>query len=230
MNPTLMWAAFRRTHWIRLALLTIIFIAGYFTIAAEKTVLAGEGAWFVWVLGAGIIGKDVSEGVLNLLFSRPIKRAEYVFSKWMAVGLMASAMTWLYLAVGWSILWHLNEPPAWTQMGTSLVLALLICFGASAALVFLSTLVPGIGDLALMFLILLAGQLLEWWVAGQPWPLVKWFLHNIIVFLFPGMGWQNMGLGDISLFDWIGYFSIVTIWLTLAVGMMNRKEITYANS
>jgi hypothetical protein len=225
-----MWAAFRRTHWIRFALLIVLFISGYFTIAAEGSVSAGQGLWFVWIFGTGIIGKDVSEGVLNLLFSRPIKRAEYVFSKWMAVGFMATPVTWLYLAVGWGILWHMKAPPAWTDMGTSLVLALLICFGASAALVFLSTLVPGFGDLALMFLILLAAQLLRWWVAGQPWPLVKWVLKNVGVFLFPASQWTGMGLGDISLFDWIGYFAIVTIWLTLAVAMMNRKEITYANS
>ena len=43
------------------------------------------------MIAAGTIGQDVSSGVLQLLFARPVRRSEYVLSRWIGIVALVSA-------------------------------------------------------------------------------------------------------------------------------------------
>ena len=52
---------------------------------------------FALILAAGAIGQDVASGVLQLVFARPVARAEYVLARWLACVLGASTLCALQL-------------------------------------------------------------------------------------------------------------------------------------
>ncbi len=58
------------------------------------------------LLGAGSIGRDVSSGVLPLLFTRPVARRTYVFAKWIAVSSAAALVGALVLTIQAVLLWR----------------------------------------------------------------------------------------------------------------------------
>src|SRR4029079_16239697 len=57
--------------------------------------ILGGVLWNGLLFGAGIIGLEASTGVLQLVFARPVTRAEYVLSRWLAAviaGVVASSL------------------------------------------------------------------------------------------------------------------------------------------
>ena len=56
----------------------------------HPTLNPGKGLWFALILGAGLIGRPASNGTLALLLSRPVRRADYVLTRWLAVSAIAS--------------------------------------------------------------------------------------------------------------------------------------------
>ncbi|HTA76762.1 MAG TPA: hypothetical protein VK791_06370 [bacterium] len=231
MNGTLIWLTIRQVRWIRFAYLVLLFVTGYFEFTNRGSLsVHSEAGMMVWILGAGTIGKDVTNGVLQSIFSRPVKRFEYVLSKWFAVGSMGVLVAWLYLGMGWTILFFQDRPADLTDLLTGLIIAVLASFGTSASLILFSSLVPGFGDIGLMFLIgIVPTVAVQFWHGGsQYWG----YIGSEVVqnFLFPAGGWAEDGFDSVSLFAWVSYFFVITLCLTLAVWAMNRKEITYANS
>ena len=97
MNRTLILAVFDR--WLasppRIALVAVLGTApvlSSFLGSGGGRVGTGSTALLVLVLGAGIIGRDVSTGVLQVLFTRPISRTEYVISRWMGLGIAGAVL------------------------------------------------------------------------------------------------------------------------------------------
>jgi len=87
-------------------LLPILFMQG-----AGFSVL-GNSQGLVLVLGAGMIGQDVSSGVLQLIYARPVRRPEYVVSRWLGVAFAGSALSLLQVALASGFMAAHGAPPA----------------------------------------------------------------------------------------------------------------------
>jgi hypothetical protein len=224
MNRTLIAACWRErlSRPLVVALLVVIALVTFINSWTDRT-LSDPSAMFALILATGLVGRDVSSGALALLFCRPIRRSEYLLSRWLAGGLAAAVLGSVALlaqllmlrlrgagASGVDLLW------IWGNGMTAV-------FGLASSLVFFSTLVRGIGDLGLWFLASTLTMLCE--LAG----LLR-LGRELYGFLLPRVDWQRaLGAQPISWFEIISYASSVTLFLALALLMINRKELSYAS-
>jgi ABC-type transport system involved in multi-copper enzyme maturation permease subunit len=176
------------------------------------------------LLGSGSVGRDVSSGVLGLLFTRPLRRSTYVLSKWLAVSSAAATLSTLTLLAQALLLARhgigVPAPELWAAIFATLTAVLGLC----SVLVFFSVLVPGVGDVALWAALSVSGLL-----ARKVFPLRVTDEWQSL--LRPTLGWTSTFQSTpISWFSLFSYLSTVTLCLLLAVLAANRKELSYASS
>ena len=223
----------RLTSPIRLVLLAALsgipLIALAFMRGAGLSVL-GDSQGLVLVLGAGMIGQDVSSGVLQLLFARPVRRPDYVVSRWLAVAIAASAVALLQLAVAVALMAARDSLPAAQEVllyGTGRVLE---SFGLAAVLALLSSLIPGFGDLALYLLFTMTAGVVQ--MAGQAkgWAWLDRLGGEFLATLVPTVDLTRViHAAPLPWFPIVSYASTVTLCLVLAIVAVNRKELSYAS-
>jgi ABC-type transport system involved in multi-copper enzyme maturation permease subunit len=117
-----------------------------------------------WVLiwGAGVIGIKTSRGTLALVLSRPVTNSTLVVSSWFAIWVAAVATNLIYLSLHMiQILVTLPAAFDAAELGVQIVTSSLTCAVASAVLVCFSTLVTGVKDLGLFFLLYLLAQIMS---------------------------------------------------------------------
>ena len=184
---------------------------------------------FGFVFAAGLIGQEVSSGVLTLTFARPVRRAEYVLARWLGAGTLAGACVLLQVLAGCAavLLRHGTLPPALIIF--KLLDGLLAVFGVSAVIVMFSSCVPGLGDLGLFLLATVVSNVLTG-VGGVK--RIAWVLrageemqHFLDASLDPAPWFRGAG----SWFALLSYFSTIAICLVLAIWAVNRKELSYAS-
>lgn len=175
------------------------------------------------LIAAGSVGRDLSSGVLALLFTRPLQRSAYVFAKWVAVSGAAMILSCVTLAVQAVLLAQQGNAVSGAEIWAAMFASATTSFGLSSVLVLFSVLIPGVGDVAAWGALMLLGFLSRRVVSprfGEEWKAV----------LQPELAW-NAG-GGTGLSSWlpvISYLSTVTLCLYLAVVAVNRKEISYAS-
>jgi hypothetical protein len=194
------------------------------TIGALQTHELADPTLFLTVLlGAGSIGRDLTSGVLPLLFTRPLTRATYVLSKWLAVSSVAAIGGVLALVIQASLLAYRGFAPAASAIGAAVFASVATAAGLAAVLVFLSTLVSGFGDLGLWMILRLAGFLVGRRVGPR-------FAEEWGALLTPSLSWETLSGWDAGAwFRLVSYLSTVTLLLCLAVVSANRKEVSYAS-
>lgn len=188
-----------------------------------------SGAVLGMVLGAGVIGQDASAGVLQLLFARPVSRAEYVLSRWFAAGACATAAVLVQVALGGAIMTMRGAAPGLDGIvGTALEQSL-AAFGIVSVITLLSSFLPGVGDLMAWLVLNVAGGVMQMIAAFSQKP---WFLRATtewVAFLNPKLVFHD-GFGT-SVSSWtmiVAYASTVTLCLALAIVILNRRELSYA--
>ena len=191
----------------------------------------GDSAGFAFILGAGLIGQDLSSGVLQLLFARPIRRSEYVLNRWLAAGGAASAVALARIGIAVVILAARGYPASVQSIATVAGNDVLIAFGTCSVLTLFSSLVGGLGDLALLFVTMLSSQTLQG---------IGMFTHtNALVrtgvelhgFVNPRVDLaQCVSLASFPWFMVTSYASTVTLCLALAIVTINHREISYASA
>lgn len=193
-------------------------------VSAEPT-LGQAGFGYGAILAAGAIGRDVSSGVIAVLFSRPIKRSTYVLARWLAPSLAATALTWLVVLIEAALLWQRGHGVPGVEILTTLIEGAASAFGACAVLVLLSSMVPGIADVAL----LIAINLLL--VAANQVGLPQRATQELESFIHPQLEWSAVfGGTPVSWFGLASYASTVVLCLVLAIVNVNRKEVSYAHA
>jgi ABC-type transport system involved in multi-copper enzyme maturation permease subunit len=204
------------------ALVVLLAMTTAMSLMGEDRTFHDPSGVIVMVLAAGVIGREVSSGVLPLLFTRPITRSSYVLTRWLAIGLAATALSWVNLGI--EAAWLLRSGAA---SGRDLLFvgfqSLTGSFGLAAVFVLLSSLVPGFGDLGLWVLGNLAAMGLSWaggMRAGRE--LGEFFLPSL-------EGAAVFGSGPISWYGVSSYLFTVAVCLALAVLAINRKELSYAS-
>jgi hypothetical protein len=174
------------------------------------------------MFGAGSIGRDVTTGVLPLLFTRPIKRGTYVFAKWIAVSSAAAVTGALVLTIQALLLRHRGLGLPGATIAAAVFASAASACGISSVLVFLSALVSGFGDIALWMGLRLLGALLAKRVGPR-------FVQEWRSLIEPSLAWDTLSGSHLGAwFRLVSYLSTVTLFLCLAVMAANRKEVSYA--
>jgi ABC-type transport system involved in multi-copper enzyme maturation permease subunit len=175
------------------------------------------------ILGAGSIGRDVSSGVLPLLFTRPIARRTYVFAKWIAVSSAASVVGAAALAIQALLLWRQGAGLSAPAIGAAVFGGATTAWGVASVLVFLSVLVAGVGDVGLWYGLHLVGILFARKAPAR-------FNEEWRALIQPSLAWDALSGSHLLVwFRLVSYLSTVTFFLVLAVTAANRKELSYAS-
>lgn len=200
---------------------------------------------FIFALGTGIIGKDISSGVLSTLFSRPLARTKYVIAKWVALSVATSAIAVLLALCEQSILSVTYFQLPDVNLFTTIAERISLCFGLSATMVGLSTLFAGNKNMVvwcvlfggMWILLQLAAALptmyfgsyfsLAWMASFTP------FMKAVAEFTTSlCLPWLDMSLVANTLIPSaatiFGYSFTVLFMLTIAIWRMNNLEVSYA--
>ena len=191
--------------------------------------LLRTGTAYAFFLGAGLIGQDVSSGTLQLLFARPVTRAEYALSRWLGAALGASCLVAIQLAIGVALLALHGEAPAARELGIFAGGQILSVFGTTSVLLLFSTLLPGVGDFLAMLAAGVLGQALQLGAGPLKAPWLARAGEEVGRFVGPDLDLGPLlGGGPVAWFEVVSYFSTVTLCLALAIVILNRRELSYA--
>jgi ABC-2 type transport system permease protein len=186
-----------------------------------------EGALVLTLfIAAGAIGRDVSSGSLPLIFSRPLRRSEYVVARWLGVATLAAACALIALGAQAGALTIRHEHTTWTHLWQNGVERIAFTFTLTAVLVALSALVPKSWNIGLYAAIALPLQLLT----EVPWAPGKAVATRVLPLFFPDVNaWKTFSATPVSWFAVVSVFSTLTLAITFATWWMNRKELSYAS-
>jgi ABC-type transport system involved in multi-copper enzyme maturation permease subunit len=240
-NFSVAWHTFHQHHWFRISIMALVVL--FVFLSADAT---GHNQFIyltpflVWVMGSGIVGRDMSSGVAHLLFTRPITRFSYILTKW------ASLVTSVFLFqcalfVFWvlgKMLFHHN-PELSSDLLFEFGLSTWITMTLSAVVVCFSTIMPGWGDLALLLYCHVILLVLNISTLRDYIPDFNHVIEGLLRLIWPGamIGYSyatsreyiggfhsSLTLGDFAIDTAIaiGYF-------LAAVYLMKRKDISYTS-
>lgn len=233
MNKALLWhfARNRAQSPMRLLLFFIAFVPPVVMALIARSlqpVEAGAGM-FALIFTAGAIGQDVSSGVLQLLLARPVDRTHYVLSRWLAGGLVGAVLGLAQVALCVLMLLSRGATPDPSTLLRLVLENALGGFGTAAVMVMLSSLVNGLGDVALWVAALMTTQFMSMAAMAKHWNWLATTSNELRAFLQPelALGWIS-GAGDPDYSGMIRFFLAIAVGLTVASALMQRKELSYA--
>ena len=234
MNPTLVVSFLRQrlTSPLRLAMLGFSFVSALGIVAVTKQLgtLEGASAWFALILAAGAIGQEVSSGVLTLTFARPVTRSSYVFSRWAGAGGFAAALGLSQVAAGLMAIAARGGPlPRAADVTALAVECVLLALTSAAVMMMLSSLVNGLGDVAIWAMGSTIATFTGAIAQAKDWALLARAAEEVQLVLMPKLhvGWL-FGAGDPQAYALVSVLSTLTVSLAVAVWVVNRKELSYA--
>jgi ABC-type transport system involved in multi-copper enzyme maturation permease subunit len=191
----------------------------------------GDSYGLTLVLAAGLIGQDLSSGVLQLLFARPVRRSEYLIQRWLAVSLAVTALVLLQALLATGILEARQHPIGAREFATFVGNGAIIAFGTTAVLALFSSLLPGFGDLALLLVFQLTGGVLQMLGQVASRPVITRVGSEMTGFITPRFDLTPfLGGAEPSWFAIAAYCSTLTLSLALAIVVLNRRELSYASA
>jgi hypothetical protein len=192
--------------------------------------VSSAGILFAVVLGVGLIGRPLTNGTLALLFTRPVLRTGYVVTRWLAAASAASlcalAVQALVVGVQLARFGHVD----WSAVGITCGEDVLSNTGTVAVLTLLSSLVGGNGDIALLVMLWIAGNLANGLgrLLSHPW--LSWVGTQAGDLISPSVDLvTTFGSVPISGYAVAAYLSTVTLCLAGAAEIVRRKEVSYAS-
>jgi len=155
MNATLFQATLREKlanplTLVLMGLLVTVLPALQFSSDSLEDALSLEGALgLVLILAGGSTGREVSSGTLALVFCRPVRRADFVLTKWLALSLLCSVLSVVQVSVQSLAFVIAHHAPMFADVWQNALERIFLCFGVTAMLVALSTFVPKQWDVGL---------------------------------------------------------------------------------
>ncbi len=125
------------------------------------------------VVGAGLVGRDASEGTLRAILARPISMPAYIVARWSGATAMASALMLAQFAASTVALlaWGDGLPSARVLVGQAVAL-LLLAGSVHSVLAVFSVVLPGAGDAGAFVMAILAYSLAAEFVVPA-WPALE---------------------------------------------------------
>ena len=216
---------------LRLLLLAAAFLPplGIAVLMRSPTPVLGTASFFALVLAAGAIGQDVSSGVLQLTFARPVTRAAYVTSRWFAASTGGALLFLAQLALTLVLLAARSASPDGLDMVAAALTGVTAAFVAAAVMVALSACVGGLGDVALYALAVIAIPVARQvaMMRGAPWVVTVLDEVHRTLQPAPSFAWFA-GHGGPAWTELVAAASTVALGLAIAIALVNRKELSYA--
>jgi len=189
-----------------------------------------SGTLYAFLLGAGLIGQETSSGVMQLLFARPVRRWEYVTSRWLAIAAAIAGLVAAQIALASLILLARGAAPDLADVLFSFGDQVLPALATLSVLVLFSSLISGIGDVAAIILSFISGQVLQAMGQFTRHESVTRAGQEIIRFVAPQISLEAVhGLDSVPWFEWVSYLSTISLCLAVAVLLINAREISYAS-
>jgi ABC-type Na+ efflux pump permease subunit len=184
------------------------------------------GALLVWLLGTGIIGEEISGGTILLVLSRPVRRWEYVVSKWTALSALTAVIVLVQaLAIAAIQVRNQGAVDPWT-FGFTVLSSLMLGMGSAAVLIFFSVMIPAGREISAVGVVYLVGSLCK--ILGPVFQ-HPWLGHageELVSLLYPTVTFvRGGGIPWVAVTQWA---SSTYIALLAAVVALNRKELSYA--
>ena len=203
--------------------LLALFIKG----APRQLIDSPHGGMLALVFAAGVLGQEFSSGAPQLTFTRPLPRWQWVLSRAVTCAAIASVLSVLpYMP---ALL--LGLPVG--EIGLAALEQVAQAVATTAIVTGLSSLVPGLTDLALLAganillgILSMFGKLLQdtesrnvaLWLKDH---LEPWFTPKLeLTDLLHGASWSSHAL--------LVILSTIVFWTVVAIAMSNRKELSYA--
>lgn len=184
---------------------------------------------FGFIFAAGLIGQEVSSGVLTLAFARPIRRSEYLLSRWATATLLAVAFGVVQSALGVAIAIARHGDWTMAMVAIKTLEGALVIVGSTSVLALCSALAPGLGDVGIYVLSYLSISILGMLATAKHWAWLTRAVQELQHTLGPEFDPSPLfGTGTLSWFELISYLSSITLCLVLAIVALNRKELSYA--
>jgi ABC-type transport system involved in multi-copper enzyme maturation permease subunit len=215
---------------ILMALFFFSFPLLFAVFTGNLTVVQNAAGPFALLLAAGAIGQDVSSGVLQLVFARPVARAEYVVSRWLACTLGASILCALQLLLAVVGILARGGHVAPLDVVTMLLEDILAGGAQVAVMLLLSAAVTGLGDLALFLLGMLSMQLTGMVAGAKHWEVLARIAAEVSSTLSPklDLAWIA-GHGSPAFAGLALVLSTIAIGLAGAITLISRRELSYAD-
>ena len=233
---TALWLALwrqRLTSPVRMVLLAAMFMMPLLLVLVMRGVgfsPLGDVQGIVLLFAGGLIGQDVSTGVLQLLLARPVRRWEYVIHRWLAVAVAATAVCWVQAVAAWGLMNLRGGAPPIEDLLLFLAGRLFDVFALAAVITLLSSLFNGLGDLAIFLLCTIVFGFLTLVAQTAGWQAVLPVLQIVNDFFGPKLEMARIRAGAPSWYAIASYLSTVSLALWLAVVNVNRKELSYAST
>jgi len=235
-NAALILATLRQRLASPSRLILLLLLGGtplFVVLVSPRSGFAGLGdCYFLGlVFAAGMIGQDLSSGTLPLLLARPVTRAQYVASRWIAAAAGTFAVVTLQVLLAALIMLLRGVPLPWDEAALYLGTNALLALGVTAVMALLSSLAAGLGDLWLLFLVFFSAQVLEKVGQFKSWGWLVRGAEELLRTLRPEFSLTALAGG--GPFPWLAlvtYLSTVTLCLALAIVVVNRRELSYATS
>jgi ABC-type transport system involved in multi-copper enzyme maturation permease subunit len=183
-----------------------------------------------FVLGAGIIGRDVRSGVLQLVLARPVTRSDYVISRWISVSACVAAYSLIMMLAGSLVLAAAGRPPAAGEIVGIALQVVFSSFGVVSVLLLLSSLLPGFMDIGAWLVLMLLTSVFQMIGEMKGMEVASRLAKELQDFLLPSLDLVDaLSTSPPSWYAIVSYVSTVTICVAGALAVFNRKEISYAS-
>jgi hypothetical protein len=184
---------------------------------------------FTLVMAVGMIGQDVSSGVLQLLFARPVRRSEYVLSRWFSVWSAATALATLQVVAAAAILAARGAAVPAGEVGLAVLQRAIEVAQIAAVFAALSSLVNGFGDVGVWIVIQITGGVMALAAQARQWVVLGRIADEIGRIANPSIALAPLFQGGGSWVPVLAAVSTTAIGLAVAVVLVNRKELSYAS-
>jgi hypothetical protein len=218
--------------WISLVALILL---GALLLISGQTSMGFVTVLAVFVVTAGIVSRDAASGALQMILSRPILRAQYLFGRYLAAltllaGVLASVFATAVLVDRAAALagWTGGSAFLW-QEGLRVVVAEFPRAALDAAiLLFFSTFLRGLGDALAFALCGIVLNLLPQVATALRKPGLARFGRNLLANVAPDGAWGSVFHGGPILQVATGQWALaIAVYLLLASIVFNRRELSY---
>jgi ABC-type transport system involved in multi-copper enzyme maturation permease subunit len=167
--------------------------------------------------------------VLQLLFARPVRRWEYVMSRWLAV--CASAGSLVLLQVALVVLAGARHGlPEGREVFVVVADQVAQAIGTASVILLFSSLLSGVGDVLAIVLTFVSAQVVGGIGQWRENPVLVRTAAEIMRFVGPQLPIPILVSGArVPWFDVVSYLSTVALCVAVAVAVVNRREISYAS-
>lgn len=197
----------------------------------DPRLAAAMGAmWIAVIASAGIIGLEISTGSLSLYFTRPLLRARYVASRWMAATSVAAAMMLFGLLGETAVVIVRDGDISLAAFVLAFADRAFVTIGIVSVMVCFSAFTSSLGDLVVWssIQILAAAAKSGGQMASLPWMEdLAAVLHRIAS---PMLDLNRvLASARVPWAELTGYAATLTLAAAIAILAMNRKELSYAS-